>query len=160
MAKEKKRLKIGIYSFTCCEGCTIVFVEALNKRYDKWAKALEIVNLNAIKTSRKVKKTDIAFVEGAISTRHELKKLKKIRRKSKKIIAFGSGADNGWPSNQRNNLTKKQKEKLKDFIAQYNQLETIEPVNKYIKVDDTIQGCPVDREDIIKKVDSIIENKN
>ena len=101
---------------------------------------------------------DIAFSEGEISTKEELKKIKKIRKKSKKIIAFGSGADNGWPSNQRNNFSKEQKEKLKEFIKKYNQLKTIEPIKKYIQVDDSIQGCPVDRNDVIKKIDSLIEN--
>lgn len=160
MDEKKKRLKIGFFSFTCCEGCTIVFVEALNKRYKKWTENLEILNLNALKTSPKIKKMDIAFIEGAISTKPELKKLKKIRKKSKKIIAYGSGADNGWPSNQRNNFSEEQKEKLKDFIKKYKQLKTIEPINKYIKVDDVIQGCPVKREDVIKKIDSIIKNKS
>ncbi|MFW6283638.1 MAG: hypothetical protein ACOC1P_06340 [Minisyncoccales bacterium] len=160
MKDGKKKVRVGFFSFTCCEGCTIVLVEALNKRYKKWTDALEILNLNAIKTSRKIEKMDIAFIEGAISTKEELKKLKKIRKKSKKIIAFGSGADNGWPSNQRNNFSKEQKENLKEFIKKYNQLKTIEPIKKYIQVDDSIQGCPVNRNDVIKKIDSIIKNQN
>ena len=44
MKRGKKKVRVGFFSFTCCEGCTIVLVEALNKRYEKWTEALEILN--------------------------------------------------------------------------------------------------------------------
>jgi len=37
----------------------------------------------------------------------EVKKLKEIRSKTKKLIAYGSGATTGYPSDQRNNFDEK-----------------------------------------------------
>jgi len=147
------KLKIGVFSFTCCEGCVVSFLEALNKKYFDWKEKLEIENIRVLKTQNEIKKLDIAFVEGAISTESELKKLKEIRKKSKKIIAFGSGAINGYPSNLRNNFSKDLKKEIEPLIKKFNQIKKVSPIKKFVKVDDEIEGCPVDENSIIKKLE-------
>ena len=149
--------KIGIFSFTCCEGCVVVFVEALNKKYDEWKDKLQFENIRILKRVKPVSEMDIALVEGAISTPSEVNKLKKIREKAKVLIAFGSGAINGFPSNQRNKFNKKMKEKIQPILEHYKQNPTIEPINKFVKVDDKIPGCPPDEETLIKKIDSYLK---
>ena len=151
----KKR--IGIFSFTCCEGCTVVFIEALNKKFDEWIKQINFTNFRALKTSKKILTMDIALVEGAISTESEVKKLKQIREKSKILIALGSGAANGYPSNQRNKFTKKNQQKIQHLIDKMHQNKTIEPLKTYVKVDDIIDGCPIEEFVLIEKIGSYLK---
>ena len=144
---------MGFFSFTCCEGCVVVFLEALNKRYDEWMEKMEIVNFRALKKVVKIRKMDIAFVEGAISTESEIRKLKKIREKSRVVVALGSGAVNGYPSNQRNKFSAKKKKEIAVLVGKLHQIEKISPIKTFIKVDAEIDGCPVSEEDVIKKID-------
>ena len=152
------KLKVGFFSFTCCEGCTVVFLEALNKKYDAWMKKMKIVNFRALKKVGKMQNMDIAFVEGAISTESEIRKLKEIREKAKKVVALGAGAVTGYPSNQRNKFDVKKKKQIAELVEKMHQIKEISPINKFIKVDDKIDGCPVSEEDLIKKIDSYLKN--
>lgn len=156
LKKERQKKKVGFFNFTCCEGCTIVLIEALNTKYDEWMKKITIENFRALKKVKPIKHLDIAFVEGAISTNSEIKRLKEIRKKSKILIAFGSGAANGYPSDQRNKFSPKLKKKIEPLIKTLKQKKKILPLKEYVKVDDEIDGCPVNQEILIKKIDSII----
>jgi len=157
-AEKKRKLKFGFFSFTCCEGCIVVFIESLNTKFDEWIEKIDIEVFRALKTKEEFEYLDYAVVEGAISTESEVRKLKEIREKSKKLIALGSGACNGYPSNQRNKFGIDKQKEIKDLIEKFHQNKTIEPLSKYVKVDDQIQGCPIDEADLIKKIDSYIKN--
>jgi sulfhydrogenase subunit delta len=146
------KTRIGLFSFTCCEGCSISFIETFNSKFDDYMEKIRIVNFRALKSEKKINKMDIAFVEGAISTESEVEKLKEIRKKSKKLVALGSGAANGYPSNQRNKFSDEKNRAIRPLLVRFRQNKTIEPLNKFIKVDDTINGCPVDESAIIAKM--------
>lgn len=154
----KKRLKVGVFSFTCCEGCSIIFIELLNKRFFEYREKLDIQNMRVLKTSNKIGSLDLAIIEGAISTASELRKLKDIRKKSKKVLAIGSCAINGMPSSQRNSFSAEIKEKIAPLVKRLNQLEKILPLNKYIKVDYEINGCPITAIELDKLISREIKN--
>jgi len=156
LKKEGGKKKVGFFNFTCCEGCTIVLIEAFNTKYDEWMEKIEIENFRALKKVKPIKQLDIAFVEGAISTPSEIKRLKEIRKKSKLLIAFGSGAVSGYPSNQRNSFPPELKKQIEPLLKKLKQKKEILPLEKYVKVDDKIDGCPVDQQTLIKKIDSLI----
>jgi len=151
----KKR--IGVFSFTCCEGCVVVFIETLNKRYDKWIKKMKIENMRTLRKVKPICDLDIALVEGAISTPSEIKRLKEIRSKSKKLVALGSGAINGYPSNQRNKFDAQKKKEIKELVEKLGQIDKISPIGKFVKVDDKIPGCPVEEDILIKKIDGYLK---
>ncbi len=149
--------KVGIFSFTCCEGCVVVFIEALNTQYDNWMKKIKIENFRALKKVKPIKQLDIALIEGAISTPSEVKKLKEIRSKTKTLVALGSGAVNGFPSNQRNKFGPKKQKQIQPLIDKLHQNKTIEPLNKFIKVDVEIPGCPIDEQQLIKTLNGLLD---
>tara|TARA_Y100000310_G_C20559916_1_gene752535 strand:- start:340 stop:813 length:474 start_codon:yes stop_codon:yes gene_type:complete len=155
---NKGKLKVGIFNFTCCEGCTIMFLEVLNTKYFEYEKKMKIENFRTLKKNGKIKNLDLALVEGAISTESEIRKLKEIRKNTKKLVAFGSGAVNGYPSNQRNTFDSKKKKEIKPLIEKLHQIEKILPLKKFVKVDDNINGCPVEADLLIKKIDSYLKN--
>ena len=151
------RQKIGFFSFTCCEGCTIMFLEVLNTKYFEYMKKMKIENFRAIKSDKGIKELDIAFVEGAISTESEIRKLKEIRKKTKKLVALGSGAINGYPSNQRNKFDTSKKKEIQPLIKKLHQIREILSINEFVKGDDEIPGCPVDKNLLIKKIESYLK---
>jgi len=150
------KLKVGVYSFTCCEGCVVTLIEALNKNFDKWTSRIDFVDFRALRPFKKVSKTDVAFCEGAISTESEVNKLKNVRANTKKLIAFGSGAVTGYPSDQRNKFSAKKLKEIAGDLKKFHQIAKVSPIKNFVKVDDEINGCPVNEADVVKKIEELL----
>lgn len=153
-----EKLKLGIFSFTCCEGCVVSFLEVLNSKFFEYKDKIEIVFCRALRPVKKIKEMDITFVEGAISTKSEINKLKEIRKNTKKLVAIGSGAINGWPSNLRNDFNIEKQKEIEPMIKKLKQIKKILPAKEVVKFDDEIPGCPVEEEMFIKKIKEYLKN--
>ena len=138
-----KKLKIGIFSFTGDEGCVIEFVEILNNHYRDWIKLVDFRYAKVLKSKNELSDIDVAFVEGAISTFNEEEKLKKIREASKKVVAIGSCAINGTPSNHRNFFDEARMEEIRPIMDKFGHRPTVSPLHEIIQVDDNVPGCPI-----------------
>ena len=153
-----KKLKVGFFSFTCCEGCVINVIEVFNEKFFEWRDKMDILYFRALKKVKPIGKMDVAFVEGAVSTPSEIRKLKLIRKNATKVIALGSGAINGWPSNLRNDFKGAKKKEVAVLMERLGQIEKVLPVKKVIKVDDEVPGCPVEPGVFIEKVEGLIND--
>ena len=156
--KRSKKLVVGIFAFTCCGGCIISFLEVLNTKFFEYQDKMQIKYSKSLRPVKKLGPMDIAFVEGAISTPEEIKELKEIRKYAKKLIAVGSGAITGWPSDLRNKFDDKKKKEIAPVNKKLGQIEKISPIITFVKVDDKIPGCPVEEKLFIKKIDRYLKN--
>ncbi|MDI6738004.1 MAG: hypothetical protein QME12_05840 [Nanoarchaeota archaeon] len=150
-----QKKKAGVFSFTCCEGCTVVFMELMNRHFFDYKSRFYFASFRHLKTGNKIQKMDFALIEGAISTASEKRKLLEIRKNAKKIIAIGSCAVTGMPSSQRNNFRPEIKKKIEKQIKQLHQLKTIEPLKKYVKVDLELSSCPVNAAQLEKAIEEL-----
>jgi len=148
---ENKKLKIGWFSFTCCEDSTMVWIELMNQNYFKWKDLIEIKHARVMRRVNELKDIDVAFVEGAITTESDADKLKEIRDNSKRLVAIGSCAINGMPAAQRNNFNEELKKEIAFLIERFNQTEKVRTVRDIVKIDDEVLGCPME-EDVFMKV--------
>jgi len=149
-----KKLNIGFFSFTCCEGCVTVFSTLLPDHYDKWKKKVNIRCCKLLKSTNPISDLDVSFVEGAIATDAEVKLLKSIRKNSKYVVALGSGAITGQPSSYRNFFNAKLKKEISSKVK--FQRENIQPIKDFIKVDDIVPGCPILEESFLSILDKYI----
>jgi sulfhydrogenase subunit delta len=139
----KRKLAIGWFTFTCSEDNTILFVELLNQYYFQWKELVEFRHCRQLKTDNRHGKFDVAFVEGAISTKREEDELKEIRQNSKKLVAVGACACTGLPSGQRNTFSPQMLKTIDPFLVEYKLRDKIVPLSAIVKVDDTLPGCPM-----------------
>jgi len=105
MMIRMEKIKIGWFSFSCCEDSTIVFTELMNEHWQEWKNMFDIRHARVLQSHNVMDEFDIAFVEGAIASPEHEKKLKEIRSLSKKLVAVGACACTGMPSGQRNNFS-------------------------------------------------------
>jgi sulfhydrogenase subunit delta len=149
-----KKIKIGWFSFTCCEDSTIIFTELLNTHYQEWLPKIELVHGRIFKKEEdeEIKEMDLAFVEGAISSDSQEEKLKRIRQKTKILIAVGSCAVLGSPSNQRNFFNLSQFEEIKPILEKFKYKEKVLKISDVVSVDEEIPGCPMDEEKFLKVI--------
>ena len=149
--------KLGIVSFTCCQGCqfTILFIDEIMKILNKF----DVQYFHLLHEKNRETDFDIVFVEGAITSKREIKKLQEIRKKSKFLVALGACATHGGIPAMRNFLENKE---LTKYV--YNQkmlkdsIET-QPIEKFVKVDYYMYGCPIIKEEFINFVNSFLKKK-
>lgn len=145
-----KKLKIGWFSFSCCEDSTIVFTELLNDHFNEWSKQLEFKHARILKKNNVLKDIDVSFVEGAIASEKDAKKVKEIRKESKYIVAIGSCACTGMPSAQRNLFDPKRKEEIEFIVKRFHLAKKVQKLSDVIKVDDKVPGCPMNEQLFLK----------
>jgi sulfhydrogenase subunit delta len=138
-----KKLRIGWFTFTCCEDSTIVFTEMLNTHYTEWIKQLELVHAKVLQSINRWEDMDVAFVEGAISSNKQAEKLKKIRGLAKKVVAIGACANTGMPSAQRNQFDESTKTEIQYLLDKFQAAPKVQRLDEIITVDDRVQGCPM-----------------
>lgn len=153
----KKKLRIGWFSFACCEDSTIMFTEMLNERYFKWKDILEFAYFRILKKDNDLKNLDVAFVEGAIASKNDEKKLKKIRKNCKYLVAIGSCACEGMPAGQRNEFDHQKQKEIHSFIVRFQHRKKVVPLHELVKVDDKVPGCPMVERIFLETLDKYLK---
>ncbi|MCX8179416.1 MAG: hypothetical protein N3E38_01600 [Candidatus Aenigmarchaeota archaeon] len=147
-----KKLKVGFFSFTGCEGCVIVFLELMNANYKKWVELMDFRYIRILKSENRIDDLDIAFIEGAISNYKEEEMIKEIRKNCKKLVAIGSCACNGTPSNQRNFFDEETRGEIQIILDRFGHREKVSPISEIVPVDDFIPGCPMSEDVFLQKL--------
>lgn len=153
---NEQKIKIGWFSFSCCEDNAIVMTEVMNDYWQEWKKIFDFRHARVLKSKNIFDEFDIAFVEGAIASKSQEKKLRQIREKSKKLVAVGACAIIGMPAGQRNIFNKKQKEEIDFLITRFKSLPKVLKVADIVEVDEKIPGCPMDPDNFLKIVNKLI----
>jgi sulfhydrogenase subunit delta len=152
-----KKIRIGWFTFSCCEDSTIVFTELMNDHWQEWKELFDFRHVRVLKKNNILDELDIAFIEGAIATPEHEAKLKEIRAKSKLLVAIGACACVGMPSAQRNTFTEGQKAEVQFLIDRFKALPKVLKVSDVVKVDDQVPGCPMDPKIFMTKVEVLVK---
>lgn len=154
---NNKKLKIGWFSFTCCEDSTILFTELMNDHWQEWVKVLDVRHAKVLQSDNVLDELDVAFVEGAISAPDQEKKLKEIRQKSKKLIAIGACAVTGMPSAQRNEFPEEIREEINFLIERFHYGDKVKRLDEVVKVDDKVPGCPMNEKKFLEVLEQALK---
>ncbi|MFH1664187.1 MAG: hypothetical protein ABH986_05275 [archaeon] len=152
-----KKMSVGWFSFSCCEDSTIVFTELLNDHYLEWLKLVDFKASRILRGKNDETNLDVAFVEGAIASKKDAKKLKEIRKNSKKLVAIGSCAVTGMPSAQRNEFDQEKTKEISFLVERFKLAKKVVPLNKIVKVDASVSGCPMDEKVFLKLFDELLK---
>ncbi|HDI02446.1 MAG TPA: hypothetical protein ENF93_02240, partial [Ignisphaera sp.] len=152
-----KSLRVGIYNLTGCEGCslqllnTIFMEEEILEHIDVFGHLID---------SDKVRDADVAFIDGAIVTKHDEELVKEVRKKSKLVVALGTCASIGGINAMAEILGFE--EGLKTVYIdrlEIEHLNSIKPLDRIINIDYVIPGCPPNTDEIKRFLMSMILNK-
>jgi coenzyme F420-reducing hydrogenase gamma subunit len=138
------RLKAGIFAFTCCEGCQLQILDLWNRLLE----VLEFVDIEFFKLAQEdnaIREMDLAIVEGAIATKREARKLKEIRKKAGFLLAIGEcAASGGIPAMRTVNVN--------SFKRSAGMLAKTTGIDRHVKVDYKLRGCPIERDEFLNLV--------
>jgi coenzyme F420-reducing hydrogenase gamma subunit len=152
-----RKLAVGIFSFTGDEGCVITFVEILNYKLKEWADKVEFRHFRVIKSKNSLEGLDVAFVEGAISNDKEVAKLKEIREHAKRVVAIGTCAMSGYPSNHRNFFDDARREEIRPIMERFGHREKVSGIAEFVKVDAVVPGCPIVESAFVKVMEGYLK---
>lgn len=150
------KLRVGWFSFSCCEDSTIIFTEMLNDHYQEWKKVIDFKSILVMQRREDLSELDVAFVEGAITNKDQEEKLKKIRSISKRLIAIGNCACVGLPAAQRNFFDDKTNTELEAILTRFAYAEKVQKLSELVTVDDMVSGCPMDERNFLKIVEKYL----
>lgn len=156
----RKKPKIAIFSLTSCEGCQFVLMD-LGEKFFNFLKEVDLIEFSLIEEMPFPKgkiKIDVSFVEGLPIKKEEVKLLKKIRGKSKILVAVGNCSTLGGIPEIKNYQGK---EKTIRYIYRKLNVENpeIKAITYFVKVDFVIPGCPIDGEEFLKCAKELIKGK-
>jgi sulfhydrogenase subunit delta len=151
-----KKLRIGWFSFSCCEDSTIMFTEILNDHYQEWLPLLDIRYAKVLKSKNVMDEMDVAFVEGAIAAPDQEEKLLEIRRLAKKVVAIGSCAVSGNFSTQRNEFPEEVEQKISFLLEKFHYGKKAKKLDEIITVDAAVNGCPMQEEAFLKVLNNAL----
>lgn len=153
---ENDKIKIGWFSFSCCEDNTIVMTEVMNDHWREWKKIFDFRHVRVLKTKNIYDAFDIAFIEGALAGPEQVESVKDIRSRSKKLVAVGSCAITGLPSGERNTFTPEQRASIDFLVTRFGALPNVLKVSDVVAVDAEIPGCPMSSEIFLEKVNELV----
>lgn len=152
------KTRVAFFSFTSCEGCQLTVLALEEQLFD-------LVNLVDIVTfreamSEKSDEYDLAFVEGSITRNSEIEQVKKIRDTAKIVVALGACATIGGINCLKNHYEMDAVKKIV-YGNMANNFDTIpaRPIAAVIKIDYTIHGCPIDKDEFVEVVKAILQER-
>lgn len=156
-AAPTKKLRIGWFTFSCCEDSTIIFTELLNDHWQEWKRLLDIRHARVLQSHNVLDELDVAFVEGALASTEHIRYLKEIRSKSIKLVAVGACAVMGLPSAQRNQFDAKKMTEIQPLLDKFAHLSQVKKLSDVVQVDYTVPGCPMDEKKFLEVLNTVLK---
>lgn len=155
-APVTEKIKLGWFSFSCCEDNTVMMTELLNDHWEEWKKKFEFRNARVLQSKNFMDAFDVSFIEGAIASPEQEAKLKDIRQRSKKLVAVGACAVTGLPAGQRNSFTAEQNEAISFLVARFGALPKVLRVADVVTVDAEVPGCPMNPDNFLTVLNRVV----
>ena len=154
-----KKPKLAVWKFSSCDGCQLSLLDC-ELELLAVTEAVEIAYF--LEASRKVVKGpyDISLVEGSITTPHDVKAIRDIRKMSKTLVTIGACATSGGIQALRNFTD------VKGFIDRvYAHPEYIETLNTsvgiadHVPVDFELRGCPINKQQLLEVLNAFLNGR-
>ena len=149
--------RLGIFSLTGCGGDQLQILNMEDVLLQLLSN-FDIVDFQEGSSRKEEGPIDVAFVEGTVSTSRDLERLRKIRERSKVLIAFGNCATDGCIQAMKND-----EEDIKGRLMEVYGVEEdffdarlSKPLSEYIEVEYEIPGCPVEKDEVLHGVTSLL----
>ncbi len=156
-SKMTRKLKLGFYGITGCAGCllSVIFNRVLAEITDK----AEVKSFPFIKENDTKEHLDIILLEGVVANNHDLETLKKLRKQCDVLIALGACATLGGVPALRNFQNRQNFESL--LFHKAIEIADIDPqpVDRFVKIDYYIEGCPPDKDEIRSVINDLLLGK-
>ncbi|MCG6874517.1 MAG: sulfhydrogenase subunit delta [Betaproteobacteria bacterium] len=140
---------MAVHKFSSCDGCQLAFLN-LGETLLKVAGLVDLVHFAEAGPVAPEENVDIAFVEGSVSTPHDLDRIQRIRANSRHLVTIGACATAGGVQALRGLADAK--EWVTGIYASPEHIASLDastPIAQHVKVDLELWGCPVNGRQVL-----------
>lgn len=156
---KPSRPKLAVYKFASCDGCQLSLLDC----EDELLSVAEILQISNFPEASKMKiegPYDISLVEGSITTEHDIERIQEVRKQSKILITIGACATAGGIQALRNFAHHDNFMQVVYARPEYiSSLATSTPISQHVHVDYELQGCPINKYQLLEVLTSFIRGK-
>lgn len=150
------RPRMAVHKFTSCDGCQLAFLNA-GEALLELARQMEIVHFAEAGYLDPDAEVDVAFVEGSISTAEERERIRRIRERSRYLIAIGVCATAGGVQALRDLADGgRWVAEIYPAAEHIDSLPTSTPFSAHVRVDTEIWGCPPNTRQVMAAARSLL----
>lgn len=159
VVNEAKKLRLAIFDLTDCEGCELELIN-LREKLTTIYEQTDIVNWRLASNNKDYGPFDATFIEGSPITESDIETVKLARASSKLIISLGSCADLGGIQAILN--SDQWKEGIREVYGKDYKTNSKppKPLTYYIDVDIHLPGCPVNQDELLGVLTSLVALKS
>lgn len=141
--------RVGVYKFSSCDGCQLAFLN-LGETLVQLAQLVDIVHFAEAGPVADDDQVDVAFIEGSISTAHDVQRIRQVRNNAKFLVTIGACATAGGVQALRGLADAKTWAAQIYASPEYiDSLATSTPISDHVKVDLELWGCPVNGRQVV-----------
>ncbi len=153
------RPKLAVWKFASCDGCQLSLLDCEDELL---AVAGRVEISHFLEASRAVSPGpyDLSLVEGSITTPHDRERIQEVRRASRFLVTIGACATAGGVQALRNFRDVREFASVVYARPDYlSTLETSTPIAAHVKVDFELQGCPIDRRQLLEVITAFLAGR-
>ncbi|GAA2437525.1 oxidoreductase [Actinomadura vinacea] len=148
--KNVEKPKLAVWKFASCDGCQLTLLNCEDELLEL-AGEVEIAHFLEASSGVTGGPYDVSLVEGSITTPEDLDRIRKVREISRTLVTIGACATAGGVQALRNFADVREFASVvyarPEYIAT---LDRSTPIAAHVKVDFELQGCPIDRRQLLE----------
>ncbi|WP_205878031.1 NADH-quinone oxidoreductase subunit B family protein [Mycobacterium camsae] len=149
-------VKLAVWKFASCDGCQLTLLDCEDELL-ALADQVEIANFAEASSATTAGPYDVSLVEGSITTPHDELRIREIRDQSKVLVTIGACATSGGVQALRNFADVAEFASVVYAKPEYiDTLATSTPASAHVKVDYQLQGCPIDRGQLLDTLAALL----
>jgi len=156
MSEAAVKPRVSVHKFASCSGCQLAFIN-MGEDLIKLTQLVDIVHFAEAGPLGPDDEVDISFIEGSITTPHDVERLERIRERSAYVITVGACATSGGIQALKNNADSDAWMRSVYAKPEYiSSLSTSAAIKNHVKVDFELWGCPVDVKQMLAAVRQLL----
>ncbi|CQD20088.1 coenzyme F420-reducing hydrogenase subunit gamma [Mycobacterium europaeum] len=147
---------LAVWKFASCDGCQLTLLDCEDELLTL-ADQVQIATFAEASSSMIGGPYDVSLVEGSITTPHDERRIREIRDQSKVLVTIGACATAGGVQALRNFADVDEFASVVYARPDYiDTLATSTPAAAHVKVDYQVQGCPIDRGQLLDTLAALL----
>ena len=155
----KPRPKLAVWKLASCDGCQLTLLDCEDELLAV-AGAVEIAHFTEATSAEVEGPYDVSLVEGSVTTERDARRIVQIREASRMLVTIGACATAGGIQALRNFADVKEFTSVvyarPEFIST---LATSTPISAHVPVDFELQGCPIDKRQLIEVLSAFLNKR-
>lgn len=151
--------KLAVFKFASCDGCQLSVLDCEDELL-LLADTVDIAYFMEATRAAVDGPYDLSLIEGSITTAQDAERIRKIRAQSKALVTIGACATHGGVQALRNFRDVREFTRIVYARPDYiDTLDTSTPISDHVKVDFELQGCPIDKHQLLEVIAAFLQGR-